>query len=326
MPRLTEQERKNVNADFLGHYSQLAVTHPNFEIAPAFGLVQLRAQIEAYEAKQAAIESIEATGMPAKRAQRDALFGTSSEDPNGIWYFLGLYKSQVRLQLLKGSALSKTTPNIGHVLPGSYDAILRRFSEHWTLVNAALQAQGPGAKPLSIGPINLVELNDRRAKIHALEEEVDETVMTRLAVMRAEREAFYGDVREDERDATSLVGRFEMYRGRVQGEFAGTPLAQTLPRIFPSESAGEVRFAFNFRQNAAVVTLWFAPPEIEGASVVYLKEGAFEETVAMPSAAPFRVIFTGVSVQEEVDEVELRDAEGKTVAYGRFDASLLEVI
>ncbi len=323
MPRLTQAERAAVNTDFTGHYTQLLETHPGFEIQPGYGLTQLRAEIADYDERQAAIEAIEATGMPLKRAQRDALFGATSEDVNGIWYFLSLYKGQVRLKLPK-SPFTKTVPNIGNVSPGGYDAILRRFGEHWALVNAALAAQTPPAAPLAIGPITLGELEARRAQIHTLEAEVDETVLTRLAVMRAEREQLYGDVREDDREATSLVSRFETYRLEVQSQFAGSPLAATLPRIFPLETAGEVRFDFNYRQNGSDVVAWFEMPSGISASVVYLKEGAFEESVAMPTTAPFKVTFSDVSVEEDVDELELRDAEGKTVAFGRLKRDLIE--
>ena len=321
MPRLTEAERQNVLDNFYGHYEELLVAHPGWEIEPGFGLTQLRALGTDYLADVAAIDAITATGMPAKRAQRDALFGTSFEDPAGIWLYLRLYKGQVTMRLPK-SALRKTVPNLGVVTIANYDSILRRFEEHWALVNAAL----PAATPLVIGPITLAELQNRRAQIAQLESEVDETQFTRLSVMRAEKEALFGDVREEEREPTSIVSHLQAYSIQVQSQFAGTPLAATLPRIFPEGSADLPRFPFNFRQNLSDVVVWFVPPVGVSAAVLYLKEGAYEETRAIPVGLAMKVTFSGVAVQEDVDEVELRDAIGKTVAHGRFDGTLIEPV
>ena len=327
--RLNEADRDKVMTDTFGHYEEVLVAHPGWEIEPGFGLVQLRALGDEYLAKVAAIDAILQTGMPAKRAQRDALFGLSAADTDGIWIYLSLYKGAARLQLQRfapralAKSLGSTTPNVGNVTPGAYDAILRRFIEHWTLVNGAL----PAANPLVVGPFALADVEARRAQIAELAEAVDETVLTRLAVLRAEREQMFGDVREDERESDSMVARLEAYRIGILTQFAGSPLAQTVPRIFPADTGETLpRVPFNFRQNAGDVTVWFAPPQDVTASVVYLKEGAFEETLAIPAVAPFKVTFSGVTVQEDVDDVELRDENGKTVAHGKFDASLIEPV
>ena len=326
MARLTEEERQTALTDVFGHYEQLLTEHPGWEIEPGLGLTQLRAQGAIYNQKVAAINAIVAAGMPAKRAQRDAIFGTSAQDSDGVWVYLGLYKSNLRLHLKRvlppilAKSLGAEPPNIGPVRPGTYDAILESFINHWQLVNDAC----PPAKPLVLSELTLQILKDKRAEIAALSAQIDETVLTRLAVMRAEREQFFGDVREEERENDSILARLLAYETEVATQFAGTPLAQTLPRIFPETGATLPRFPFNFRQAGSDVVAWFEVPEDLEASVVYLKEGAFEESVAMPSSAPFKVTFSGVAVVEGVDELELRDSDGKTLAHGKFDGTLIE--
>ncbi len=328
MPRLTEAERQTLMGDINGHYGELLETHAGWEIAPGFGLPQLRLVEAAYNAKQAQIVAIEATGMPAKRAQRDALFGLDNEDLDGVWFYLLLYKAQVKLKLGPKAPLAKTAPNLGKVGPGSLDHILESYINHWTLVNEELAAKTPPAPELSIGPITLAELTSRRAQVAALTSQIDESVLTRLTVMRAQREEIMGDVKEEERADDSFIARAVAYRVEVMSQFAGTPLAQTLPRIFPAASGESLpKFAFNFRASLSQVTLWWTMPDgVDDASVIYLKEGAFEETRSIPAAPPLVVLFNGVATQDEIDEVELRDDAGKTVAHGRFDGSLIEPV
>ena len=321
MPRLTEAERQKLMGDFNGHYDELLETHPGWEITPGFGLPQLRALEATYNAKQAQIVALEATGMPAKRAQRDALFGLDNEDLDGVWFYLLLYKGNVKLKLGPKAALSKTAPNIGKIGPGSLDHVLESYINHWTLVNKELADKTPPQPALVIGPITLAELTSRRAQIAALTGQIDESVITRLAVMRVQREEIMGDVREDDRAEDSVVARVSAYSIEVRSQFAGTALAQTVPRIFPKEASETLpRFAFNFRASGAQVTLWWQmPDDVEDAAVIYLKEGAFEETRAIPATGTLQVVFDGVATQDEIDEVELRDGDGKTVAHGRFD-------
>ena len=326
MPRLTESERQKLMGDINGHYEELLETNPGWEIAPGFGLPQLRALEATYDAKQSAISAIEATGMPAKRAERDELFGTSGNDTGSLWFYLLLYKMNVRQKLGAKAPLSKTVPNLGVVGPHGYDKILEKYANHWALVDAKLAAADPPAEPLVMGPLTLAELRNRRTQIAALEAQVDETVITRLAVMRAEREEIMGDVREEDRDPASFLGRAGAYRTKVLTDFAGTPLAKTVPRLFPADPHDKLpKFAFNFRASGAQVTLWWTMPYgVDNAAVVYMKEGAFEETRAIPATGTLKVVFDGVATQDEIDDVELRDADGKTIADGRFDASLIE--
>lgn len=326
--RLTLIERRQAMSDVNGHYEETLLLHPGWEIEPGFGLLQLRALEGTYDALQTEIETIEATGMPAKRAMCDALFGISSEDPDGVWILLGLYKSNARLALLRrasrlvAKSLGSTTPNIGVVLPGTYLAILDRFIEHWTLVNQSL----PPAEPLILGTLTLAMLEAKRAEMAELIAGIDETAMTRLAVMRAKREVIFGDVREEEREPDSILAYMLAYETEIATQFVGTPLAATLPRIFPDNGGGEIKFPFNFKQVGSSVTVWFTMPDVTDAALVYLKEGAFEETAAIPTGTALKVVFAGVSVQGEVDDVELRDAAGKTVAFGKLDTSLIEPV
>ena len=321
MPRLNEQEREAVMNDFSGHYTELLGLHPNWDFAPGFGLPQLRVLEQQYLDLQQQITLLEDSTLVNQRAQRDALFGASGDDIGGVWFVLTLYKKMLRSRLPKNSPLLKTVPLIGVTSPGAYDAILGRFIEHWKLVNAAL----PPAAPLTIAAKSAADVESIRAQIAALATTVDETSITRLAVKRAEREQLFGDVSEDEREPTSIVARLQSYSVEVESQFAGSPLAQTLPRIFPG--ATELpRFDYNFRVNGADVVIWWTMTDAlkSAAAVIFLKEGIFEETRPTPATPPYKVTFTGAEPQDELDEVELRDADGKTIAHGRRDASLIE--
>lgn len=208
----------------------------------------------------------------------------------------------------------------------NYAHILTAFINHWTLINEKLATLTPAAAPLVIGPITLAELQSRLGQIEALTSHIDEGALTRLGVMRAERELIFGDVREDDRAPDSFLGRAVAYRTEILTEFAGTPLAQTVPRLFPASANAKLpKFAFNFRASGAQVTLWWQMPDaVADAAVIYLKEGAFEATHSIPLLPPLIVIFDGVDTQGDLDDVELRDATGVTVAEGRYDATLME--
>ena len=123
---------------------------------------------------------LEETELPALRAERDAIFGTSATDPGGVWMRLLQYKQKVRARLGGRHPLSKTVPNLGKVAVETYLSICHRFIDHWTRVNAALHA-----------------------KLEAIEE-ADEVT---LPLARAEKEKIFGDVPDDERDDESLVAR-----------------------------------------------------------------------------------------------------------------------
>lgn len=56
--RLNEDDRRKVMTDTFGHYEEVLVAHPGWEIEPGFGLVQLRALGDEYLAKVAAIDAI----------------------------------------------------------------------------------------------------------------------------------------------------------------------------------------------------------------------------------------------------------------------------
>ena len=326
MPRLTEEERDALMDDMNGHYEQVLLAHPGYEIEPGFGLPQLRALEDDYIARRTAIGSVIDSTLAQKRAERDGIFGTSNEDLNGLWVFLMLYKLNLKARSFPNPKIKKgllqTVPNLGSVQINTYDAILQKFSDHWKAVNAAL----PAAEPFVVGTLTLAELDARHAQINALAREIKEIEFTGLGVMRAEREEIFGDVREDSRDDDSIVSRLETYRTGILTRFAGTPLAQTVPHVFPKSDPAKLKFPFNHRQAGSDVIVWFEPPDDLEASLVFLKEGAFEETVAFPFNPPFKVTFSGVSLVEGVDEVELRDSSGKTLAHGKFDGSLIEPI
>ncbi len=319
MPRLTLQEREVLMDTYDGHYALLLKQSAGWEIEEGFGLGELRALFQTYLDTQNDISTNETT-LSVQRNQRDALFGRDIEDINGIWFVLGLYKQMARSRLPKSSALRKTDLTIGKVSPAAYDAILGRFIEHWKLVNAAL----PVNKPLVIAGKTLADVQALRQQIADLKTEITETLPTRLEAMRSEREQLFGDVIADEREPTSIIGRLESYGVEVKSQFAGDVLTKTIPRIFPDEAATP-RFAFNFRVAGSDVVIWWTMRETlqNRAAVIYLKAGSFAETRSIP-AAPYKVTFAGAEPEDGLDAVELRNADSKTIAKGRHDASLSE--
>ena len=68
------------------------------------------------------------------------------------------------------------------------------------------------------------------------------------------------------------------------------------------------------------------PGAVADAAVIYLKEGAFGETRAIPPLPPLVIIFDIVDTQDDSDDIELRDASGKAVAKGKYDATLVQPI
>ncbi len=326
--RLTEADRTATLNDHLAHFRELLLVHPDFLIAPpdaahpgGYGLPAIEADWLIYQAKRDALITLSDTTIAAQIEERDTEFGRSSEDFNGIWYKLTLYKGAVRL---KAPAFRGSVPNIGVPTPGNYLAILKAFIDHWTLVNAAL----PAGAGLTIGDLDLPGLIAKRDQLKTLIDDMDETRTTRLNVLRAEKEEFMGDVPSLLRRPDSIIARLEAYHQGVLENFPGPPFSTTLPNIFPSQAGQNDEaptFRFNFRQNAGEVIVWFERPDVTGGAAIWLKEGAFE--VSQPLAPDSSTAtFNGLTVVDNLDELEIRDADGRTLATGTFDATLQEPI
>ena len=149
-----------------------------------------------------------------------------------------------------------------------------------------------------------------------------------LNVAREEREQMFGDVAEEDREDNSLITRMEQYHGAITMKFPGQPIANTLPRIFPDQPAPLPKFKFNWRALAGgQLKTWLADPALPAATTLYLKEGAIEQTKPFTPGAEDTVTaqtWTAITMVGELDVLELRDGDGKTVARGNRDTTLAE--
>ena len=72
---------------------------------------------------------------------------------------------------------------------------------------------------------------------------------------------------------------------------------------------------------------WLADPALEDATTLYLKEGAVEQTKPFTPGVEDTVTaqtWTGITMVGELDVLELRDGDGKTIARGNRDVGLAE--
>ncbi len=143
-----------------------------------------------------------------------------------------------------------------------------------------------------------------------------------------EREDFFGDVLEEERDDTSLVTIMETYHVAIQLQFPGRPIVNTLPRIFPEQDGPLPKFKFNWRDlGGGSLKTWLANPALEDATTLYLQKGAVEQTKPFTHGDEDTVTaqtWTGITMVGELEVLELRDEDRKTVARGHRDAGLVE--
>ena len=82
-------------------------------------------------------------------------------------------------------------------------------------------------------------------------------------------------------------------------------------------------------QPGSLVKLWYNPPSpaLTDAALVFLKEGAAELTSPVTSTTPGSTPvhnFSGVTVIGELDELELRNGSGLTIAQGTRNTGLAE--
>lgn len=173
----------------------------------------------------------------------------------------------------------------------------------------------------------MAELTTKRAALEDKIETIGKTESS-LDLSRAEREVMFGDVSEEERADDSLITRLEQYHAQVSMKFPGQAIATTLPRIFPEQSGPLPKFKFNWRElGGGNLKTWLADPAIEDATTLHLKEGAVEQTQPFTPGEEDAVTaqtWTGITMVGELDVLELRDGDGKTVARGHKDAGLTE--
>lgn len=330
MGRIKEADRLDLLDDHIGHWTEAnaltggpVVLDLNTVPPSTLTLAQFEQLREDYEAKGNAENELEHTVLPTLRTDRDLIFGTSAEDEGGVWFWLNKYKAAVRLKLGRKKSLARTIPNVGVVTPGDYVDIIQRFMDHWELVNAALPA------PFVLGTMELDDLIEKRDAIEAKAKLIAKKEAA-LALLRQQREDFFGDVNEDDRDDTSLVTIMETYHVAIELKFPGQPIVTTLPRIFPEQDGPLPKFQFNWRDlGGGQLKTWLADPGLETATTLYLKEGAVEQTKPFTPGEEDTVTaqtWTGITMVGELDVLELRDGDGRTVARGNRDNTLVEPV
>ena len=140
-------------------------------------------------------------------------------------------------------------------------------------------------------------------------------------LIRAEMERLYGDVPEDEREEDSLVTLLTL--------FPGQPLSKTLPPIFPSGGTATIpSFRFNWSaQPSNSVKTWLETPNLPSATTLFLREGVVEQTQTLSSTASGVMqthTWTGLQIIDELDELELRNNNGTTLARGARDPNFAD--
>ena len=322
MGRIPEEDRLEIIDEHLGHYTQWnAMPGGPFEIEPGFGITQLQALRGQYHTLEELIAQL-ASDLEAARAERDSLFGTNSELDEGIWFRLKQYKAMVRARLGARNPLTRTVPNIGFVTPQNYLAICHAFIDHWERVNAALTPD------LTLGSFTLANLQTAHDAIQTKIVAVDGTEIN-LRLRREEREQLFGDEPEDVREAKSIISKLLLYHAVVQAMNPNQPIADSLPQIFPVGPETPLpTFDFNWvTQPGSQVKTWLQSPNLAGAALVAMKEGAVELTAPFNPAAPGGVqvtLWEGVLVVDELDELELRNGDGITIARGVRNTAFAE--
>lgn len=231
------------------------------------------------------------------------------------------YKPAIRLKLGRKKSLARTVPNVGIITPGEYVDIIQKFIDHWELVNLALPA------PFVLGTMTLADLILKRDAIEAKTKLIRKKEAA-LALLRQQREDFFGDVGEDNRDDTSLVTILETYHVTIELKFPGQPIVTTLPRIFPEQDGPLPKFKINWRDlGGGSLKTWLADPALTAATTLHLQEGAVQQNKPFTPGAHNTVTaqtWTGITMVGELDVLELRNSSGTTVARGNRDAGLAE--
>ena len=144
-----------------------------------------------------------------------------------------------------------------------------------------------------------------------------------------ERDQFFGDEPEELREETSIIARLLLYHATIRAMFPNQPIADSLPNIFPVGPETPLpTFEFNWvTQPGSQVKTWLQSPNLAGAALVAMKEGAVELTEPFDPAAPGGVqvtLWQGVLVVDELDELEVRNGDGITIARGVRNTAFAE--
>lgn len=328
MGRIIEAQRISTVDAMLGHYTEAEVVNgAPILIAVGVGRPQVLAKRDQYLALQEELVSLTETQLPMLIAERTAVWGNSPDDEDGVWFQLRLYKPMVRLRLGGRHPLNKTVPNLGEVQPGTLGSICHRFEDHWTRVNAALVALT--LAPLTLGAFTLALLQAAQTTLQAKNTAIEALIEGTRPLTRAQMERLYGDVAEDDREEDSLVALMLGYAITVQATFPGQPISLTLPRVFPEGGPPTLpTFRFNWIAQAGnVVKTWIETPNLPAGASVFFHEGVIQLTQAFNPANPGGTqlhLWNNVQVIDDLDELEIRNGDGTTIARGVRDNSFAE--
>jgi len=331
MGRIVEAQRIPTVDAFHGHWGEAEVVNGGpLSVELSTGVMVTRAQFlvrrNDYHTRQGELIDIDETQIPEQISQRTTTWGTGPNDEAGVWFHLGLYKGVVKLKLGTRHPLYRIVPNLGEMTPGVYANICHRFESHWSRVLLVK----PG---MMVADWLLANLQAAHASIEANNLAVMTLDEATRPQTRSEMEHDYGDVIETEREEDSIVAIMLAYDTTIRSKFPGQPIVESLPRVFPGEGGPTLpTFRYNvIQQPGAVVKVFYDPPDpaLANAALLFLKEGVVELTQPVTSTTPDAIQthnFSGVTLVGELDELELRDGDGATIARGVRDTSLPEPV
>ncbi len=159
-----------------------------------------------------------------------------------------------------------------------------------------------------------------------------------LAAMRAQFKAVTtaennADIGRAERDAllSPIRARMLQYRKKIAVEYDEEhPLFVSLPDLYASSGGATPTlptFPFNWQVSGSGVLLWFQMiANLVGVDNVFMQEGGneFSTGVVLQPGQSQQVQWTDVTIEDEVDEVVLRNAAGDVLATGVRDESLAD--
>lgn len=333
MGRIVEAERLSTADAIHGHWGEAEIINGGpISVELPDGTLVTRAQFltkrNDYHQFQDDLLEFDDTQEPLLIAEREAIWGTEPDDENGVWFHLGLYKGMVKARLGTRHPLYKIVPNLGKVYPLTYASICHRFEDHWE----QLLLVKPGAA--IGGTYTRANLVTAHAAIEGKTTALTTLRDTTRPLTRAKMDRLYGDVIEKEREPDSLVAIMLAYINDIQGRFPGQPISQSLPGVFPGESGTPTptpSLDFNYvSQPGGVLKLWFAVAGLPvGAALVFIKEGAVELTKPIQASPPNGIqvdLWDGVTLVDDLDEFEIRDVNGLTLASGTRNPALVEPI
>lgn len=115
----------------------------------------------------------------------------------------------------------------------------------------------------------------------------------------------------------------------IQTMFPGQPIALTLPRVFSEGGPPTLpTFRFNWIAQAGnVVKTWIETPNLPVGALMFLHEGVVELTQPFNPDNPGGTqthLWNAVQVIGNLDELEIRNGDGTTIARGTRDNSFAE--